>query len=63
MSHSACLNCGRDEQQSPLISLRFRGENWFICPQCMPVLIHNPQRLVEKLPGAGDLAPAPAHKE
>jgi hypothetical protein len=63
MSHSACFNCGRDEQQSPLISLRFRGENWFICPQCMPVLIHNPQRLVEKLPGAGDLAPAPAHKE
>jgi hypothetical protein len=61
MTQSTCFNCGNDEQQTPLISLRFQGEGWYICPQCMPALIHNPQRLAGKLPGT-DLKAAPNHK-
>jgi hypothetical protein len=48
---NACLNCARTENEVPLISLKFAGEIKFICPQCLPVLIHKPQNLVEKLPG------------
>lgn len=58
---AACLNCGHDENQTPLIALRYQGATWHICPRCMPALIHNPQRLVGRLPGAEALAPAPDH--
>lgn len=46
-----CLNCGRTEQEVPLVSLRFRGEPRSICPQCLPLLIHHPERLAGKLAG------------
>jgi hypothetical protein len=46
-----CLNCERSENEVPLILLSFRGIEKSICPQCMPVIIHKPQNLVEKLPG------------
>jgi hypothetical protein len=34
---------------------------YHICPQHLPVLIHNPQMLVGKLPGAEGLTPAEHH--
>jgi hypothetical protein len=46
-----CLNCERNEEQIPLISLRFNGEQLYICPQCLPVLIHKPEKMSKKLPG------------
>ena len=54
-----CLNCGRSEQDVPLVTLRFNSENHYICSQCFPILIHHPERLSGKLPhaeqfGAGD---------
>ena len=51
MSNSVCLNCGTSEMDRPLVTLKFQGENVFICPECLPILIHNPRKLVEKLPG------------
>jgi len=57
----ACLNCARNENQTPLIALRYRGETWHICPQCLPMLIHAPQHLIGNLPGAEALAPAPEY--
>ena len=56
-----CLFCRRDEQETPLVTLAFRGEPLYICPQHLPVLIHDPQRLVGVLPGAENLAPAEHH--
>ena len=53
-----CLACGRGEHETPLIQLAYRGERLAICPQHLPVLIHDPQRLVGVLPGAEGLAPA-----
>ena len=47
-----CFNCGRSDHEFPLIPLNFRGEALAICPQCLPVLIHKPVTLTEKLPGA-----------
>ena len=52
-----CLNCGRSEQEIPLVPLHYQGADWYLCPQCFPVMIHQPQKLVGKLPGAEKLQP------
>ncbi len=58
MTENTCLNCGRSSQQIPLIALEYQHQTLNICPQCFPILIHKPQNLVGKLPGAENLAPA-----
>lgn len=50
MSLSYCLNCGSSEQNRPLIALKFQGQELYICPQCLPTLIHKPYQLADKLP-------------
>lgn len=54
---STCLNCGRSEQEIPLVTLRYQGQDWCLCPQCFPIMIHQPQKLAGKLPGAEKLQP------
>lgn len=56
-----CLVCHRDDLETPLIQLHSRGASLFICPQHLPVLIHDPGRLIGKLPGAEALRPAEHH--
>lgn len=56
-----CLQCGRGENETPLIVLSYRGARWRICPQHLPVLIHRPHELLGKLPGADQLKPADIH--
>lgn len=53
-----CLNCGRPETAIPLVSLRYNGDQAWICSQCLPVLIHHPQRLAGRLANAENLEPA-----
>lgn len=53
-----CLNCDRSEMMTPLVSLRYRGDQTWVCTQCLPLLIHQPQRLAGKLAGAEQMAPA-----
>jgi hypothetical protein len=60
MTETKCLNCGKTDQQVPLLHLTFKGEAKLICPQCLPVLIHKPQQLTDKLPGL-EAAPPAAH--
>lgn len=48
-----CLSCGRSESDFPVIVLRLAGHEAHICPQCLPALIHHPDRLTEKLIAAG----------
>ncbi len=57
----ACVFCERTSDQVPLISLEFRGSQLAICPQHMPVLIHDPGQLIGKMPGAENLSPADHH--
>jgi hypothetical protein len=57
----SCLACGRRADAVPLIALSFRGASHWICPQHLPVLIHDPGRLVGRLPGAEELRPADHH--
>lgn len=53
-----CLNCERPETATPLVALRYNGSQAWICSQCLPILIHQPQRLVGRLAGAENLKPA-----
>lgn len=57
-SDATCLACGRNSQDTPLIRLEYRGGAYHICPQHLPVLIHDPTRLTGALPGAEHLRPA-----
>jgi hypothetical protein len=55
---AACLVCRRDSQATPLLVLEYRGGVVRICPEHLPVLIHDPGRLQGILPGAENLRPA-----
>jgi hypothetical protein len=53
-----CLNCNASETEIPLVHLLYAGKSAFICSSCLPVLIHQPQKLVGKLDGADKISPA-----
>jgi len=62
MEKIACLNCGLSEQEKPLLTIKYQSSEIYIRPQCLPVLIHKPANLAEKLPGAeGFGGPAEHH--
>ena len=48
MSFLSCLNCGTSELERPLITLKFHAQELYICPQCLPTLIHKPYQLADK---------------
>jgi hypothetical protein len=60
-SSPACIACGRTDGEVPLIAFAFRGHARHICPQHLPVLIHDPTRLAGMLPGADGLEAADHH--
>ena len=57
-SVAKCLACDQDSNATPLIDLQYQGAQLWICPQHMPVLIHNPTQLTGILSGAEGLKPA-----
>lgn len=61
MKKPACLLCERDSNATPLITLEYRGTSFRICPQHLPVLIHDPVRLAGILPGAEEMQPSEIH--
>ena len=54
---NTCLNCGKTEQELPLLRMRYQGADVYICPQCLPILIHKPANLAAKLPGLENIQP------
>lgn len=56
-----CIACNRTQEEVPLITIAFRAKTYNICPQHLPILIHNPQRLTGLLPGAEGLEAADHH--
>jgi hypothetical protein len=57
-----CLYCERSSEEVPLIAMRHRGRAVWICPQHLPILIHQPSRLADKLPGAANLGAPEGHE-
>lgn len=45
---NTCINCNRDESVVPLVSITFAQNPTWICTQCLPTLIHDPQKLTDK---------------
>ncbi|MDH3217133.1 MAG: hypothetical protein OEN01_12745 [Candidatus Krumholzibacteria bacterium] len=56
-----CLACQRGEGETPLVCIDYQGKRMWICTQHLPMLIHDPGRLVGRLPGAENLRPADTH--
>lgn len=56
-----CLYCERDSNLVPLMAVVFQGQDIWICPQHLPILIHSPAKLVDKLPGLAQISPAEHH--
>ncbi len=56
-----CLACKRDANATPLVQLAYRDTMIWICPQHLPMLIHDPASLIGVLPGAENLSPADHH--
>jgi len=47
-----CVFCGAGSEQAPLLPFMFHSQDYWICAQHLPVLIHEPAKLAGKLPGA-----------
>ena len=56
-----CLACQRGSNEIPLIQLAYLDAVYWICPQHLPLLIHDPGRLAGMLPGAEQMPPADHH--
>jgi hypothetical protein len=52
-SLNACINCGRNEAEIPLTSWRLAGEIFWICPDCLPFLIHRRSEIMSRWRLAG----------
>jgi hypothetical protein len=52
-----CLVCQQSSNEIPLLTLVYRDQKFWICPQHFPILIHEPHKLVGILPGAELLQP------
>ncbi len=60
--HQSCLYCKLNSNQVPLLNFSYQGKELWICPQHLPILIHEPQKLAGKLPGAENLSPPQGHE-
>jgi len=60
-SESYCLYCERDSNQVPLMAVIFQGQDLWICPQHLPILIHSPAKLADKFPALAQVSPAESH--
>jgi len=47
-----CLVCKTSSDETPVTKFYYQESEFYICPQHMPVIIHNPKELVGLLPGA-----------
>jgi len=50
-----CVQCERTSEEVPLMEIKYKDSISWICPQHLPILIHKPQMLIGKLPGAEHL--------
>ena len=57
-TEASCLVCKRTSDEIPLIPFQYQGGDHFICPQHLPILIHDPAKLAGILPGAEGMSAA-----
>lgn len=47
-----CLVCQKSQNEAPVTEFHYKDSSFYICAQHMPVLIHDPQKLIGLLPDA-----------
>ena len=50
-----CVFCKQNQNEVPLVQLAYMQGQYWICPQHIPVLIHDPAKLAGMLPGAENM--------
>jgi hypothetical protein len=55
LDKQTCLHCDRDNNQVPLLKLKYKDTQFWICTEHLPVLLHRPEELTGKLPDAENL--------
>ena len=50
-----CIHCSRSDEHVPLLTMIYKGGEYQICSEHLPVLIHSPHKLTGKLPDADKL--------
>jgi len=50
-----CVVCEQSSEELPLLAIEYQEKQYWICPQHLPILIHNPNQLIGRLPGAEKL--------
>lgn len=50
-----CIFCKRGDEIVPLVQLSYLSNAYWICPQHIPILIHEPSKLQGMLPGAENM--------
>jgi len=43
MKEKKCFNCKAAETEIPVVNLSYKGKELWICPRCIPNMIHEPQ--------------------
>jgi len=56
-----CIACDADSNHAPLLTFLYKGKEYHICPQHLPILIHKPAQLADRLPGLELLRPPEGH--
>ena len=54
-TEKACIVCKKSSQETPVTKFYHKDSEFYICPQHIPILIHNPQELVGLLEDADKL--------
>ncbi len=54
-NNKKCIVCKKSSNETPVTKFEYQESEFYICPQHIPVLIHNPQELIGLLDGADNL--------
>lgn len=49
MNENRCFNCNTHENDKPVLNMQFGGHQLWVCPQCLPNLIHHPDKIYDAL--------------
>ncbi len=51
----SCVMCQKSDKQIPLLQMSYNSQSYWICPEHMPLLIHQPDKLVGIIPEAENM--------
>ena len=60
-TRSICVACARTSDDVPIVRIEYQGAVIGICPQHLPILIHDPTSLAGRLAGAESMRAADHH--